>query len=252
MIGLVLAIALPLWLLFVVLAVVLARGIRLADSIEQPDAAREASLSADTVARMDSTSPIPATLGWSNAGPTDLQLYALDAGPSPRWIKNGDGTAGRTVEHALAERGAHEGDRFLLVRVGDRHEAARTLPEGWMEQVGQLWQEIGKEPYLAPTPEQTAELIRRAPAPLAAALVAHLQLQLDESQRCWIEDHAGEIRRLREQRAASVEKVAAAIRCYAEPDPDAEAGADVEELTEISEHADLLAHVLVERGLIRG
>ena len=61
----------------------------------------------------------PAVLGWSNptTGPESLRLYATDKGKSPRW----DGEHGRVVEQALREQGGTgEGDRYLVVRVGDR------------------------------------------------------------------------------------------------------------------------------------
>lgn len=82
-----------------------------------------------------------AVLGWANdAGITDgenLQLYALDAGPGPRWMNP---PHGRTVETALREHGiAYEGDRFLLIHVGDRH--AATLAEGLAAQIADLFTE---------------------------------------------------------------------------------------------------------------
>jgi len=61
-------------------------------------------------------------LGWSNEdthGGESLRLYALDKGQSPRWAPNG----GRTVERALLEHNGGnrgEGDRYLVVRLGDR------------------------------------------------------------------------------------------------------------------------------------
>lgn len=74
-------------------------------------------------------------LGWSNpetAGGESLRLYALDAGDSPRWDKSlGDG--GRTAERALIHAstdGQHgEGDRYLLIRLGDRFSDADMLAE---------------------------------------------------------------------------------------------------------------------------
>jgi hypothetical protein len=69
---------------------------------------------------------IPAVLGWRN--PEDdglsLRLYARDAGPSPRWDRQSS-PAGRTIECALAspvagQYGRGEGDRYLVVRAGDR------------------------------------------------------------------------------------------------------------------------------------
>jgi hypothetical protein len=58
--------------------------------------------------------PLPVRLGWRN--PDDdgqqLRLYAADI-PAPRWWR--DHPAGRTVEAALAERGAQEGTEFVLV-----------------------------------------------------------------------------------------------------------------------------------------
>lgn len=66
---------------------------------------------------------IPAVLGWSNpgtAGGENVRLYALDKGDSPRW--DGDG---RTIERALIEHDEMppymEGDRYLVVRIGDRY-----------------------------------------------------------------------------------------------------------------------------------
>jgi hypothetical protein len=74
---------------------------------------------------------IPAVLGWRN--PDDdgksLRLYALDRGSSPRWDRQSSPT-GRTIECALVstdprEYGRGEGDRYLVVRLGDRF----TSPE---------------------------------------------------------------------------------------------------------------------------
>lgn len=67
---------------------------------------------------------IPAVLGWSNEGTgggANLRLYARDAGESPRW-DNSLGRGGRTVERVIIERdgGMHEGDRYLVVRLGGR------------------------------------------------------------------------------------------------------------------------------------
>lgn len=63
---------------------------------------------------------LPCTLGWSNpdTGPENVRLYALDAGPSPRWAK----PHARVAETAIREHdgGMREGDRYLVVRVGDR------------------------------------------------------------------------------------------------------------------------------------
>lgn len=64
---------------------------------------------------------LKAVLGWANpetSGPKDvsLRMYSLDRNSSPRWD---DG--GRTIERALVKSGeVWEGDRFLIVRVGDR------------------------------------------------------------------------------------------------------------------------------------
>lgn len=82
----------------------------------------------DDVAAVVGTAPYPlaeaatslavtCTLGWSNAdtGPDNMRLYALDMGNSPRWA-----TPPRVPEAALREAGAQEGDRFLVVRLGDR------------------------------------------------------------------------------------------------------------------------------------
>lgn len=63
---------------------------------------------------------IPACLGWGNPerDKVQLRLYATDKGLSPRWAEE---TGGRVAEYAVVERfGPAEGDRFLIVRVGDR------------------------------------------------------------------------------------------------------------------------------------
>lgn len=57
---------------------------------------------------------IPAKLGWSSfdTGPEQMRLYALDAGPSPRWAK----PHARVVETAIRERfGLTEGMRVSVV-----------------------------------------------------------------------------------------------------------------------------------------
>lgn len=66
-------------------------------------------------------SVLPAYLGWSNSerDQVGLRLYATDRDESPRWDNLYPG--GRVAEYAIAERfGTAEGDRFLIVRVGDR------------------------------------------------------------------------------------------------------------------------------------
>jgi hypothetical protein len=67
----------------------------------------------------DSPSVLPAVLGWRQGHDTEnLRLYALDRGPSPRWM----GPAGRVAEEGIRETvGAYEGDRFLVVHLGSRH-----------------------------------------------------------------------------------------------------------------------------------
>lgn len=67
----------------------------------------------------------PAVLGWSNpvtAGGANVRLYATDVDNGPRWAENG----GRTVERAIVERdgGMFEGDRYLIVHLGDRFTTA--------------------------------------------------------------------------------------------------------------------------------
>jgi hypothetical protein len=61
---------------------------------------------------------VPAVLGWSNSdtGPENVRLYALDQGPSPRWVE----PSARVVERSLVERLAVEGDRAVVLVVGDR------------------------------------------------------------------------------------------------------------------------------------
>lgn len=70
---------------------------------------------------------IPCTLGWANedTGPENVRLYALDAGPAPRWAE----PHARCAETAIVDRdgGLREGDRYLVVRVGDRFVTDETL-----------------------------------------------------------------------------------------------------------------------------
>lgn len=63
---------------------------------------------------------IPAYLGWGNPERDSLgvRLYATDDGDSPRWDTRWP--SGRVAEQAISERFPHEGDRYLIVRVGDR------------------------------------------------------------------------------------------------------------------------------------
>jgi hypothetical protein len=64
----------------------------------------------------DTPYAVACTLGWSNSGPTPLQLYALDAGPGPRWANP---PHGRTAEDAIDEHtAAYEGDNAVVVLVG--------------------------------------------------------------------------------------------------------------------------------------
>jgi hypothetical protein len=62
------------------------------------------------------THAIPAKLGWSNhdTGPEQLRLYALDAGPDPRWAL----PHARVAETALIENGYREGDRVVVIAIG--------------------------------------------------------------------------------------------------------------------------------------
>lgn len=74
---------------------------------------------------------IPAYLGWGNEerDSAGVRLYATDRGQSPRWDMRYRG--GRVVEYALVEQfGQAEGDRFLIVRIGDRF-----TPDEAMERV---------------------------------------------------------------------------------------------------------------------
>ena len=74
---------------------------------------------------------VPAYLGWGNPerDKVQLRLYATDDGDSPRWDERFPG--GRVVEYAVTERfGPREGDRYLVVRVGDRF-----TPDAVMERV---------------------------------------------------------------------------------------------------------------------
>jgi hypothetical protein len=61
---------------------------------------------------------VPAVLGWSNSdtGPENVRLYALDEGSGPRWTQ----PVARVVERALLESQAREGDRAIVLVVGDR------------------------------------------------------------------------------------------------------------------------------------
>lgn len=62
---------------------------------------------------------LKSVLGWANPdshGGNNLRLYALDQGDAPRWAEDG----GRTVERAIIEAGGGEGDRYLIVPVGNR------------------------------------------------------------------------------------------------------------------------------------
>lgn len=63
---------------------------------------------------------IPAYLGWGNPerDTVQLRLYATDEGSKDRWDDRFPG--GRVVEYAVTERHGTEGDRYLVVRVGNR------------------------------------------------------------------------------------------------------------------------------------
>lgn len=58
-------------------------------------------------------------LGWSNADTGPLRLYALDAGPAPRWAA----PHARVAEVPLIERGDREGTRYVLL-TADEYAAA--------------------------------------------------------------------------------------------------------------------------------
>lgn len=79
---------------------------------------------------MSDMNVFPACLGWNNTERDAAQkrLYATDMGNNPRWDKLHPG--GRVAEYAAEERGAHEGDRYLVVRVGDRF-----VPDSEMDRV---------------------------------------------------------------------------------------------------------------------
>lgn len=70
---------------------------------------------------MTANAVVPAYLGWGNPkrDTESLRLYAMDDGAAPRWDQRYP--SGRVAEVGIRERlGAHEGDRFLIIRVGDR------------------------------------------------------------------------------------------------------------------------------------
>lgn len=90
---------------------------------------------------------LPAVLGWGNPerDRESCRLYALDAGPSPRWL---DPPAGRVVEQGIREAGVTpypsgqgEGDRYLIVRVGSRfvsEDGVRAVAERIMDALEEI------------------------------------------------------------------------------------------------------------------
>lgn len=107
----------------------------------------------------------PAVLGWKN--PDDdgrsLRLYALDRGPSPRWDRSSSPT-GRTVECAVAgdtfdTHGAGEGDRYLVVRVGDRYTDEEAI-DLFAKLLGRLVEEASREDGAIVTDRTTGAEIR--------------------------------------------------------------------------------------------
>lgn len=88
--------------------------------------AEEATMNTTPARRGGVNDMLELVLGWSNpetAGGESLRLYALDNGGGPRWDRS-LGAGGRTAERALIHAstdGQHrEGDRYLLIRLGDR------------------------------------------------------------------------------------------------------------------------------------
>jgi hypothetical protein len=84
---------------------------------------------------------IPACLGWGNPerDKVQLRLYATDLDASPRWSTDFPG--GRVVEYAATERKGTEGDRYLVVRVGNRFttdEVVTQLTEAITEALDRL------------------------------------------------------------------------------------------------------------------
>jgi hypothetical protein len=76
----------------------------------------------------DAVNVIPAVLGWSNPDTkeTSNRLYATDIDRSPRWAPDG----GRTIERAIdATASSYEGDRYLIVHVGDRFVTDERMAE---------------------------------------------------------------------------------------------------------------------------
>jgi hypothetical protein len=89
-------------------------------------------MNADSTDSVNSTDAdyavIPAYLGWRNEPDRlPLRLYATDDGDSPRWDTRWP--SGRVAEQAITERfGLNcEGDRYLVVRVGNRFTSDEML-----------------------------------------------------------------------------------------------------------------------------
>jgi hypothetical protein len=88
-----------------------------------------------------------AYLGWGNPerDAVQMRLYATDVDDSPRWAPE---QGGRVVEYACTEHGATEGDRFLVVRLGNRF-VKREDAEAIGQQVAALVERLTEDDRLA-------------------------------------------------------------------------------------------------------
>lgn len=84
---------------------------------------------------------------------------------------------------------------FWRILADARHGEPVTFERDDFRQLDELYKEMGVEGGHRLNPHQLVEVIRRAPDPLAAKLVARMDQLADQGGRCWEHNHEGRIER---------------------------------------------------------
>lgn len=83
--------------------------------------------------------------------------------------------------------------------VDARRGQVEPLTIGEQRQLAGLRAKVGVPDNVMASPHQTAEVLRRAPLPLAARVIAQWQQHSTEARMCWEQNHQGELDRYRQQ-----------------------------------------------------
>lgn len=99
---------------------------------------------------------------------------------------------------ARAEYWRLSGDFWRILNDARRGDPVKLDAEDF-RQLDELYKAMGVGRGYRLNPHELVEVIRRAPDPLAAKLVARMDQLADQGGRCWEHNHEPEIERYREQ-----------------------------------------------------